>query len=124
MHLTSEDVKWTELKQDVGEEKDVSVHKTKISGAEEFKLKYVAEEKDATMKGVEFGEEAELERDITKAVLVVATEKDFSVHEAEISVAFIPLQERKKEVVSMSRKCKRELEELQAGVKYHKIYHT
>ena len=33
----SEDVKWTELKQEVGEEKDVSVQETEISLAEEFK---------------------------------------------------------------------------------------
>ena len=38
----SEDVEWTELKQEVDEEKDVSVHETEITVAEEFKLKNVA----------------------------------------------------------------------------------
>ena len=46
------------------------------------------------------------------------------MHEAEISVAVIPVQERNEVVVSKSRKHKRESEYLQAGVKYHKIYHT
>ena len=49
---------------------------------------------------------------------------DVSVDEAEMSVDSIPFEERKDEVVSKSRKHKRELEDLQDGVKYHKIYHT
>ena len=46
------------------------------------------------------------------------------MHEPEISVASIPVEERKEEVASKSRKHKRKLEDLQADVKYHKIYHT
>ena len=46
------------------------------------------------------------------------------MHETEISVAVTPVQERKEEAVIKSRKCKRELEDYQAGVKYIKIYHT
>ena len=51
-------------------------------------------------------------------------EKDVSVHEAEISEASIPVEERKEEFVYKSREHKRELKDLQADVKYHKIYHT
>ena len=50
--------------------------------------------------------------------------KDVLVQDTEISVAFIPVQDQKEEVLSMPRKRKRELEDLQAGVKYHEIYHT
>ena len=46
------------------------------------------------------------------------------MHKTEISIASIPVQERKEEALSMPRKCKKELEDLQAGVKYHEIYHT
>ena len=46
------------------------------------------------------------------------------VHESQISAASIPVEERKEEAISVSRKHKRELKDLQAGVKYHKIYHT
>ena len=46
------------------------------------------------------------------------------MHEVEIYVASIPAQERNKEVISKSSKHKWELKELQASVKYHKIYHT
>ena len=120
----SETFEYKELKQDVGKERDVSVHETEISTAEEFKVKDVTEEKNTSIKGVQFGKEAELEKDVTKAVLVVTDENDASVHEAEISVASIPVQERKEETMSKSRKHKRELEDLQAGVKYHMIYHT
>ena len=48
----SEDVKWTESRQEVGEEKDVSVHETEISVAEELKLKDVIEEKDTSIKSI------------------------------------------------------------------------
>ena len=74
----SEDVKWTELKQDVGEERDVSMHEIEI---------FVA--KNTSIKGVE------LEKDVTKAVLVVTEEKGVLVHETKISVDSIPVQERK-----------------------------
>ena len=83
-----------ELKLEVGEEEDVSVHDAEISVADEFKLKDVAEEKDVSIKGVELGKDSELEKDVTKAVLVVTEEKEVSVHDAEIYVASIPLQER------------------------------
>ena len=46
------------------------------------------------------------------------------VHKNEIFVASIPIQEQKEEALSMSRKCKNELEDLKTGVKYHKIYHA
>ena len=39
--------KWKELKQEVSEEKDVSVHKTEVSVAEEFKMNNVAAETDS-----------------------------------------------------------------------------
>ena len=120
----SKDVKGTELKQ-VCKEKDVSVHETYISVAEEFKLNDVAEEKHTYIKVVELSKEAELKKGVTNAVFVVTEEKDVSIHEAEISVASNPVQERKKEyVMSKSRKNKRQLEDLQAGVKHHTIYHT
>ena len=55
----------------------MTVDKTRemqISGdVEKFKLKDI-EEKDTFIKGVELGKEAELEKDVTKAVLIV-TEK-------------------------------------------------
>ena len=66
------------------------MHKTKISVAEEFKLKDVVEVKDTSIKGVEHCKEAEIEKDVTKAVLVVSEEKDVSVNEVEIFVASIP----------------------------------
>ena len=75
------------------------------------------------IKGVELNKEAETEKDVTKAV-VVAGKKMFFVHKNKISVASIPLQERKEEAISMSGKHERELKDLQAGVKCHKIYHT
>ena len=125
------------------------VREMQISGhAEEVELKAVSEEKDISIKVVELDKKAELEKDITKAVLVVDfidktgaiklsdeaeeteskntinEEKYISMHRTEISVASIPLEERKDEVLSNSKKTKRELEELQAGVKYHKILHT
>ena len=62
------------------------MHKTDISVAEEFELKDVAEEKDTSMKGFEFGKETKLEKDFTKALLVATEEKEVLVHEAEISV--------------------------------------
>ena len=43
--------------------------------------------KKASIKVVELGKEAELEKDVIKGVLIVTKEKDVSVHEAEISVA-------------------------------------
>ena len=70
------------MKQDVAEERDVLVHETEISVAE-----------DTFIKGVELSIEAGLEKDVTKAVPVVTEEKDVLVHEAEISVASIPIQE-------------------------------
>ena len=57
-------------------------------------------------------------------MLVVSKEKGVSLHESEISLSSIPIQERKEEAISKSRKCKEELKDLWAGVKYHKIYHT
>ena len=39
--------------------------------AEEVERKEVAEEKDSTVKGVELGKEAQLEKDITEAMVVV-----------------------------------------------------
>ena len=57
-------------------------------------------------------------------MLVVNEEKDVLVHETEISVVSILIEERKEGIISKSRKHKRELEDLQAGVKYHKIYYT
>ena len=56
-------------------------------------------------------------------MLVATEQKGDSVHETEISIASISVQERKEKAMSKSRNCKRELEDLQAGVKYHKIYH-
>ena len=109
----SEGVQWKELKQDIGEERDVSLHETEISVAE-----------DTSIKDVELGKEAETEEDVTKAVLDDTEEKDILVHETEISVASIPVEERKEEAISMSRKHERELEDVQADVKYHKIHHT
>ena len=41
----------------------------------EFKQKDIAKEKDTSIKGVEFGKEAELEKDFTEAVLVATEEK-------------------------------------------------
>ena len=64
----------------------------------------------ASIKGVELGNEAETEEDVTKAVLVVMEGKDALVHETEISVASIPFEERKEEAIFMSRKHKKELE--------------
>ena len=55
---------------------------------------------------------------------IVTQRKDVLGHETEISVASIPVQEQKVGALSMPRKLKRELEDLQAGVKYHKTYHT
>ena len=52
------------------------------------------------------------------------SKKDVLVHKADNSVASIPVQEQKEEALSIRRKCKRKLEDLQASVKYHKIYHT
>ena len=49
--------------------------------------------------------------------------KDVSVHETEISEAVIPVQERREETMTKSRK-QRELEDFQTSLKYHKIYHT
>ena len=46
------------------------------------------------------------------------------MHETEISVASISIQVRKEEALSLSRKHNRELEDLQAGVKYCKVHHT
>ena len=46
------------------------------------------------------------------------------MHEAEIFIASIFVQERKKEVISIPRKCQKDSEDLQAGVNYYKIYHT
>ena len=94
------------IKMEVGEENDGSVHENEISVAEEFELKDVAKEKDTSIEDVELSEEAGLEKDFIKAVLFVIEEKDVSVHEAEISVASIPLQGSKEEVVFMSRKHK------------------
>ena len=51
-------------------------------------------------------------------------EKDILVQETDISVASIHVQERIEKAISMLRKRKRELEDLQAGVKYYKIHHT
>ena len=59
------DDKWTELKQEIGEKKDVSVHETEISVAEA-----------TSTKNVELSKEADLENDVTKAVFVVTEEKD------------------------------------------------
>ena len=98
----SEDVKWTELKQDIDEKRDISVHETEISWAE-----------DASIKGVELSKETGLEKDVAKAALVVTEEKDVLVHETEISVGSIPVQKRKEETIFKSRKCKRKLEDLQ-----------
>ena len=53
------------------------------------------------------------EEDVTKAA-VVTEEKDVLVHEVEISVASIFVQEQKEGALSMPRKRKRELEDLQA----------
>ena len=57
----------------------------------------------------------------TESKKMVAEEEDLSIHEIEISVAVIPGQEIKEEAESKSRKHKNELEDLQAGVKYHNI---
>ena len=54
----------------------------------------------------------------------VAEEKYVSMHEIEISVAVIPVQERKEGSMSKSRKHKKALEKLQPEEKYHKIYYT
>ena len=43
------------------------------------------------------------EEDVTKAA-VVTEEKDVLVHETQISVASIPVQKQKEEVLSMPRK--------------------
>ena len=56
-------------------------------------------------------------------MLVVAEEKDILAYETEISVASISFQERKEKVLSKPRKHEPELEDLQADLKYHKIYH-
>ena len=57
-------------------------------------------------------------------MLVVTEEKDASVHKAEMSVASIPVQEKKEDVISKSRNGKRKLEDLKPGVNHHKIFHT
>ena len=44
------------------------------------------------------------------------------MHETEISVVSISVQEQKDEVLSMPRKHKRELNDFQVGMKYHMIY--
>ena len=101
--------------EEVAKENDTTVDKTRemqISGEEEFKLKEVAEEKGTSIKGVELGKEADLGKDDMKAVLVITEENDVSVHEVELSVASILVQERKEEIVSKSRKHKRELDNL------------
>ena len=72
---------------------------------------------ETSMEGVELGKEAKTEE---KA----AEEKDVLMHKTEISVASTPVQEQKEEALSMPRKHKRELEYLQPGVKYQKMYHT
>ena len=48
------------MKQVIGEERGVSVHETEILVAE-----------DTSIKGIELGKKAGLEKDVTKAVLVV-----------------------------------------------------
>ena len=68
------EVKGREMKQDIGEEWDVS--------------------KDTSIQGAKLGKEAETEEDVTRAVLVPTGMKDVLVHETEISVAFIPVEER------------------------------
>ena len=83
-------------------------------------MKNVDKEKDAF---VELGKVAGLEKDVAKA-LTSTEEKDVSVPEAEVSIASIPVQERKEENTSMLRKQKKELEDLHAGVEYHKIHQT
>ena len=72
--------------------------------------------------GVDLGKEAETEEVIKAAV--VFEKKDVLVHETEISVASIGVQEWKEEAFSIPGKRRKELEDLQAGVKYHKIYCT
>ena len=67
----TQDVKWTKFKQEVGKERDVSVHETDFSVAE-----------DTSIEGADFKKEAGLEKDITKAVHVVIEEKDVLLHEA------------------------------------------
>ena len=57
-------------------------------------------------------------------VFFVTEEQDILVHEAEISVAYITVQERKEEIISKSKKHETALKDLQAGVKHHKIHHT
>ena len=73
------------IKKDIGEEIDVSLHGTAISVAE-----------DISIRGVEFGKEAGLQKDATKAVLVGMEEKDVLVHEAEISVVSIPAKKERR----------------------------
>ena len=117
----------------------------KISGGiEEVELEKIASEIDASGKGFELGKEAEQEKDVTEAVLVleqiqiekkisldqlkvelvvektgeiklsddakgreskkeVGEEKVVSMHETEIFVAIIPVQERKEKTMSKSR---------------------
>ena len=58
--------KWSELKQDIGEEKDVSMHETEISVAE-----------DASIKGVELDKDAGLEKMSPKLCLLLMKKKMF-----------------------------------------------
>ena len=58
----------------VDKEKEIKIKQIKfgksLSGdAKEFQLKDVDEEKDTSILGVSFGEEAETEKDVTKTVL-------------------------------------------------------
>ena len=72
------------------------MHDTELSVSEDFNPKDVAKE-NHFIKGAEVGKESELENDVTKALLVATEEKYGLVHEAEISVASIPVQGRKEE---------------------------
>ena len=71
------------MKQDAGKERDVSVHETEISVAD-----------DTLIKSVDLSKEEGLEKEVTKVVLI-AEEKDVWVHEIEITIASIPAQEKK-----------------------------
>ena len=58
------------------EEKGNSVHKDETSVAEDVELKVIAEEKDNIIKNVDFGKEAEVEKDFAKSLLAATEEKD------------------------------------------------
>ena len=77
--------------------------------------------KRTSIKNVKLVKEVKIEG-VTKAAII--TKKRGFFHETEISIASIPVQEQKEEVLSMPRKCKREFDNLQASKNYNKIHHT